>query len=203
MTAIKICGITRLEDAEAAVALGANALGFVLWPDSPRHAALATVELITAALPPFVVAVGVFVNPTADTINEAADAGIQLAQIHGAPPAWGGARPRVPVLRAVHLAPNGRDSIEPDVPDETVLLDAHDPDRHGGTGQTIDWVRASAIARARRIVLAGGLTPANIGMAIRLVKPYGVDVASGVEASPGVKDHVLLRRFFDAAKESV
>jgi phosphoribosylanthranilate isomerase len=202
MTAIKICGITRLEDAEAAVVLGANALGFVLWPKSPRHAELDTVQLIAATLPPFVVAVGVFVAPTADHVAEAVRAGIQVAQIHGDVPAWPGARPPVPILRAVHLGPGGLESIEPDVPDETVLLDAHDADRHGGTGQTIDWVRASAIARSRRIVLAGGLTPANVGTAIRLVKPYAVDVASGVEARPGVKDHELLKRFFEAAKET-
>jgi phosphoribosylanthranilate isomerase len=204
MTAIKICGITRLEDAEAAVALGATALGFVLWPRSPRHAPLETVKRIVAALPPFVIKVGVFVDPTADeVIRGAASGGINVAQIHGEVPAWAGGRAPVPVLRAVHLGSGGPDSIEPQIPDRTILLDAHDPEHHGGTGQTVDWDRARAVARSRRVVLAGGLTPANVAEAIRTVRPYGVDVASGVEASPGVKDHELLRRFIDVAKERV
>ncbi len=204
MTAIKICGITRLEDAEAAVAFGANALGFVLWPRSPRHASLDTVHRIAAALPPFVIRVGVFVNPTADEVSHAASSGgIHVAQIHGEIPAWPGGRPPVPVLRAVHLGTGGPESVEPQVSDATVLLDTHDPARYGGTGATVDWGRAKAVAQSRRIVLAGGLTPANVADAIRTVRPYGVDVASGVEARPGVKDHELLRQFIDAAKERV
>ncbi len=204
MTAIKICGITRLEDAEAAVALGAHALGFVLWPRSPRHAPLDTVTRIVAALPPFVIKVGVFVDPTADeVIHAAAGGGINVAQIHGEVPAWARGRAPVPVLRAVHLGSGGPDSIEPPIPDRTILLDAHDPERHGGTGQSVAWDRAREVARSRRVVLAGGLTPANVAEAIGTVRPYAVDVASGVEASPGVKDHELLRRFIDAAKEWV
>jgi phosphoribosylanthranilate isomerase len=203
MTAIKICGITRLEDAEAAVALGANALGFVLWPQSPRHASPEAVQRIGAFLPPFVIKVGVFVSPSAGDVTDAAARGIQLAQIHGDVPAWPGGRPPVPVIRAVHLGADGPESIEPEVPDATILLDAHDPDRHGGTGTTIDWNRAALVARLRRVVLAGGLTPDNVAQAIEAVRPYAVDVASGVEASPGVKDHELMRRFIAAAKETV
>ena len=91
-------------------------------------------------------------------------------------------------------------AIEPDVDDDTVLLDAHDPVRHGGTGRTVDWTRARAIAAKRRIVLAGGLTPENVGDAIRTVKPYAVDVASGVETEPGIKDPLKLRAFIDAVR---
>ena len=203
MTAIKICGITRLEDAEAAVAFGANALGFVLWPQSPRHASFETVQRIGAFLPPFVIRVGVFVNPTAGDISQAAASGIQVAQIHGELPSWPGGRPPLPVIRAVHLGSDGAESIEPSVPDATILLDADDPKRHGGTGKTVDWKRAALVARLRRVVLAGGLTPSNIAQAIGTVRPYAVDVASGVEASPGVKDHELMRQFIAAAKETV
>lgn len=202
MTAVKICGITRVEDAEAAAALGADALGFVLWPQSPRHASLETVRRIGAFLQPFVIKVGVFVNPSAGDVGQAAASGIQLAQIHGEVPTWPGGRPPLPVLRAVHLGSNGAESIEPPVPDATILLDAHDPERHGGTGQTVDWNRAALVARLRRVVLAGGLTAANVAEAIGTVRPYAVDVASGVEASPGVKDHELMRRFIAAAKET-
>jgi phosphoribosylanthranilate isomerase len=200
VTAIKICGITRAEDAALAVDLGANALGFVLWPESPRHATLAGTAEIVRTLPPFVTAVGVFVDPSADDLARAAGAGLRLAQIHGVVP---GGPLALPVLRAVHLSATEAGAIEPDVADGTVLLDAHDPVRHGGTGKTVDWTRARAIGAQRRIVLAGGLTPLNVRDAIVTVRPYAVDVASGVEARPGVKDHELLRRFITAAKETV
>lgn len=203
MTAVKICGITRVEDAEAAVLLGANALGFVLWPQSPRRASLETVQRIGAFLPPFVIKVGVFVNPSAADVSQAAASGIQLAQIHGDLPDWPRGRPPVPVIRAVHFGSDGVASIEPAVPDATIHLDAHDPERHGGTGKTVDWSRAALVARLRRVVLAGGLTPANVAQAIETVRPYAVDVASGVETSPGVKDHDLMRQFIAAAKETV
>ena len=202
MTAIKICGITRAVDAEAAVALGAHALGFVLWPSSPRHTTAEVVREIIRRLPPFVTPVGVFVDPSADDIAAATDAGFRVAQIHGTVPWWPDRR-HLPILRAVHLGSGGADEIEPDVSDDTVLLDAHDPVRRGGTGQTVDWTRARAIAARRRVVLAGGLTPDNVAAAIQAVRPYAVDVASGVEVAPGVKEHELMRRFIAAAKETL
>lgn len=199
MTAIKICGITREADATLAVRLGAHALGFILWAKSPRHAELARVKMITATLPPFVTPVGVFVDPAADDIARAAQAGIRLAQIHGRVPESSA----LPVLRAVHLGDNA-DGLDTEVgPLETVLLDALDPVLHGGTGRTVDLARAASVGARRRIILAGGLTPANVREAIDAVKPYAVDVASGVEAEPGVKDPVKLRAFIEAVKECV
>ncbi len=197
MTAIKICGITRGEDAEAAAALGADALGFVLWPASPRHTTIEAVAPIVRDLPPFLTPVGVFVNPSADDIARAAGAGLRLAQVHGVMPAGPLA---LPVLRAVHVSATLPGGIEPAVDDGTVLLDANDPVRHGGTGQTVDWTRARAIAARRRIVLAGGLTAQNVGDAIRTATPYAVDVASGVESEPGIKDLQKLRAFIDAVR---
>jgi len=196
VTAIKICGITRDADAGLAASLGADALGFVLWPGSPRHVPLARVRMIVAGLPPFVTPVGVFVDPTAGELEDAAGAGIRLAQVHGTRPASS----PLPVLRAVHLGGN-EDGLDVEVgPMDAVVLDAYDPVRHGGTGQTVDWLRARAIAARRRVVLAGGLTPVNVGEAIRTVRPYAVDVASGVESQPGVKDPAKLRAFIDAAR---
>ena len=198
MTAFKICGITREADAALAVRLGASALGFVLWPGSPRHVPFARVQMITAALPPFVTPVGVFVDPTAEDIARAAQSGIRLAQIHGRVPGPGG----LPVLRAVHLGSND-DGLDAEVgPIEPVLLDAYDPVRQGGTGKTVDLARAATVASRRTVVLAGGLTAANVGEAIRTVKPYAVDVASGVEAEPGIKDPDKLRAFADAVKNA-
>jgi phosphoribosylanthranilate isomerase len=199
MTVVKICGITRLADAEAAVTFGASMIGFVLWPDSPRAATLDTIRTIVPALPQTVTPVGVFVDPTADDVMAAAGAGIRMAQIHSDEPAFlRGVT--IPIVRAVHLAVERLDGVEPDIADDLVLLDAHDPVKHGGTGKTVDWRRAALIARSRRIILAGGLTPANIRQAIEEVRPYGVDTASGVESAPGVKDHALMRAFISAAQ---
>jgi phosphoribosylanthranilate isomerase len=200
MTAIKICGITRREDAEAAVALGVHALGFVLWAGSPRKVELADVGRIVAGLPPLVTPVGVFVNPSAHEIARAAlEGGIRVAQIHGEVPEWTDSHPRLTVLRAVRLGAGDEANIDPPIPAPTpVLLDAHDPLLHGGTGQTVDWERAAAVARTRPVILAGGLTAANVGRALQMVRPYAVDVASGVEESPGVKSHLRMRRFVEA-----
>jgi len=201
MTAIKICGITRAEDAAAAVALGVDALGFILWAHSPRAVEIARAAEIIATIPPAVATVAVFVNPSERDLQDAARAGFQIAQVHESLPRLDVKTLRI--MRAVHLAPGG-EGIEPDVPgDETVLLDAHDPLLHGGTGRTVDWARAKKIAAARRVFLAGGLTPDNVGDAIRAVRPYAVDVASGVEASPGVKDRARLEAFVKAVKETV
>lgn len=198
MTAVKICGLTRLEDAEAAARLGADMVGFVLWPGSSRAMTVERVRPIVAALPRSVTPVGVFVDPTPDEVSAAADAGIRVAQIHSETPAF--LRVAIPIVRVVHLE---GDWFAPDVPDELVHLDAYDPVTKGGTGKTIDWQRAATIARSRRVILAGGLTPSNVGEAIAQVKPYAVDVASGVESSPGIKDHSKIEAFIRAAKESM
>jgi phosphoribosylanthranilate isomerase len=202
MTAVKICGITRREDAELAASLGASYVGFVLWEGSPRAATLDVVRDIAPSLPKGVTPVGVFVEPTIDQVKAAADAGIQMAQIHSEAPTFLRGL-TIPVVRAVHLAIDRVDGVEPDIADEMVLLDAHDPVKRGGTGKTVDWRRAALIARSRRVILAGGLTPSNVRQAIDEVKPFAVDVASGVESSPGIKDHRLLRAFITAAKEKL
>lgn len=199
MTAIKICGITRPEDAEAAARFGASYIGFVLWPASPRAATLDLVRLIAPMLPEGVTPVGVFVDPTRQQINDAADAGIRIAQVHsGSDAALNDIT--IPVIRAVHLAADRANGIEPDIADELILLDAHDPVKHGGTGRTIDWSRARLVAQSRQVFLAGGLTPFNVADAVRAVNPFAVDVSSGVESAPGIKDHRLVRSFVAAAK---
>jgi phosphoribosylanthranilate isomerase len=209
MTVIKICGITRPEDAQAAVKLGVHALGFILWPGSPRSVAFEGMARMVSALPPLITPVGVFVSPTASDVQRAVDAGIRVAQIHGTVPEWG-ARPPATILRAVRLKKESSTatdrqidplsvSLDPPVPGSVaVLLDAHDEALHGGTGKTVDWERAALIARTRPVILAGGLTAANVIAAIEKVRPYGVDVASGVEERPGVKSHLRLRHFVDA-----
>jgi phosphoribosylanthranilate isomerase len=196
----KVCGITRLTDALHAVQHGATALGFVFWPLSPRYVAPERAAEIVRELPATVTTVGVFVNQAIDDIRHvAATAGITTIQLHGdEPPAYADAL-AWPVWRAVSLAhTNG--TLSAWQQDVTILLDAHDPVRRGGTGEQIDWDAAAAIAARRRVVLAGGLTPDNVERAITTVHPFGVDVSSGVEEAPGVKDFNKVARFLERAR---
>jgi len=201
---IKICGITRLEDAQFAVACGANALGFVFWPDSPRSIDPARARAIAAVLPPFVTPVGVFVNQPAEYVNEvAAAAGLGVVQLHGDESIEFAASLRRPVLKAMALnAATLNHALDRWPAGMMVLLDAHDPVRRGGTGRTIDWTAAASVAARRPIVLAGGLNPDNVADAIARVRPFGIDVSSGVEAAPGVKDHGRLKQLFDAIRDA-
>jgi phosphoribosylanthranilate isomerase len=194
---VKICGITRLEDARFAVACGARALGFVFWPESPRSIDPVRALAIVSALPPFVTPVGVFVNQPSAYVNDvAALARLGAVQLHGDETAAYASVMTRPVIKAVAVAET--DERIDGWPSETLLLlDVHDPVRRGGTGRTLDWTRASAIAARRRVVLAGGLTPDNVADAISRVLPFGIDVSSGVEVAPGVKDHRRLRALFD------
>lgn len=200
MTAVKICGITRLEDARAAAEAGASFVGFVLWRGSPRYVSLERVQSIVTKLPKTVLPVGVFVDPFGEEIDAAAKAGIQLAQVHGNASEWQRQiHAEVMIVRAVHLGDKDGE-IEPRWPAGKILLDANDPVKHGGTGQTIDWSRARLVAATRQVFLAGGLTPFNVAQAVTEVAPFAVDVSSGVETSPGIKDHAKVRAFINAVK---
>jgi phosphoribosylanthranilate isomerase len=196
----KICGITRLDDAMHAVEHGATALGFVFWEHSPRYVAPDTVKAILGAMPRGVVSVGVFVNAPIDTLlRTVAASGVTMVQLHGDETPALAAAAGVPVLRATGLETVTVEAAQ--WPDDTVwVLDAHDPIRRGGTGRRIDWAAAAAVARERRVVLAGGLTPENVAEAIATVRPIGVDVSSGVEASPGVKDPQRVTEFLANAR---
>jgi phosphoribosylanthranilate isomerase len=196
----KVCGITRFADALHAVQHGATALGFVFWPDSPRYIAPDRAAMIVRELPPTITAVGVFVNQPVDEIARvAALAGIATIQLHGDEPAEYATTLGWPVWRAMSLA-DVKGTLEAWPLDTTILLDAHDPVRRGGTGQPIDWAQAADVARLRRVVLAGGLTPENVQQAIARVRPFGVDVSSGVEEAPGVKNLDKVARFLERAR---
>jgi phosphoribosylanthranilate isomerase len=197
---VKICGITRLEDAEAAVDAGAGALGFVFWPDSPRFIDPYRARAIVRALPPFVTAVGVFVNQAADYVRSVASL-VQLGavQLHGDETPAQASAIRRPVIKALTIAAaSDEEQWRAWPPRVTVLLDVHDPVRRGGTGRTVDWTAAAALAARRRVLLAGGLTPENVAAAVARVRPFGIDVSSGVERSPGVKDHGRITALFEA-----
>jgi phosphoribosylanthranilate isomerase len=199
---VKICGITRLEDARFAVECGAEALGFVFWPESPRWIDPDRARAIVSTLPPFVTPVGVFVNQAGEYVNKvAALARLGAVQLHGDETAAYAAGMTRPVIKAVALAESAEDGIDGWPPETMLLLDVHDPVRRGGTGRILDWTRASTIAARRPIVLAGGLTPDNVALAISRVQPFGIDVSSGVEAAPGVKDHQRLTRLFEVIRD--
>ena len=197
---IKVCGITRMTDALHAVEQGATALGFVLWKKSPRAVTVARAAEIIATLPSHVMTVGVFVNEGIDSIRSAAErARLTAVQLHGdEPPAYADALDW-PVIRAVSV--NDIDSaVDAWSADTALLVDHIDPVRRGGTGTPVDWRRAAGVAKTRRIVLAGGLTPDNVATAIRAVHPFGVDVSSGVESAPGVKDFNKVTQFISNAR---
>ncbi len=198
---MKVCGITRAEDAEAAVGCGAGALGFVFWPESPRYIDPDRAREIVAAIPAFVTAVGVFVNQPARYVNDVAAAvGLGAVQLHGdEDPAAAAAMVR-PVIKALGRADAAMVDIWP--ARVTLLVDAHDPIKRGGTGETADWDAAAVVARRRRVVLAGGLHAGNVRAAVAQVRPFGIDVSSGVEHRPGIKDRVKLAAFFEALQGS-
>jgi phosphoribosylanthranilate isomerase len=197
---VKICGITRLEDAEAAVAAGAGAIGFIFWPKSPRFIDPHRARTIAAALPPFVTAVGVFVNQPIEHVNGVASlVRLGAVQLHGdETPEFAAAVSR-PVMKAVSAAAADLRAWPPRV---RLLLDVNDPVARGGTGRTIDWTEAADLAARREILLAGGLTPDNVADAVARVRPFGIDVSSGVERAPGIKDHRRLRALFEAVHDT-
>jgi len=198
---IKICGITRLGDAEHAVRAGATALGFVFWRKSPRRIGVAQAAAIIAALPDGVATVGVFVNERAARVRDVIrTTGIKVVQLHGDEPPEDFDLER-PIVKSVTLDAMA-DAVRRWPSSTTWLLDAADPVRRGGTGVQIDWERAHAAARHHKVVLAGGLTPANVEAAIRAVQPFGVDVSSGVEASPGIKDGEKVASFVTNARRA-
>jgi phosphoribosylanthranilate isomerase len=198
---VKICGVTRLEDALLAARLGADAIGFNFWPGSRRYVHPEAARAMVRALPPLVTAVGVFVNPTRDEVLRALEAsGVAAAQLHGDEPPELCASLPCPVIKAIRVSGPASLAALAAYDAQGILLDAAAPG-YGGSGTSFDWALAAEAAAARPILLAGGLSPDNVVAAVRAVRPWGVDVASGVEASPGVKDPEKLRRFIAAAKE--
>ena len=203
MLLVKICGITRLEDAEAAVAAGARALGFVFWSESPRFIDPHRARAIVKALPPFVTTVGVFVNQPVEYVNGVASlACLSAVQLHGDETIEDAARMMRPVMKAIGVTTATVEHAADAWPARvTMLLDVHDPRRRGGTGRTIDWTVAAALAARRRTMLSGGLTPDNVAEAVARVRPFGIDISSGVERSPGVKDHARIRALFEVVHD--
>lgn len=196
---VKICGITRAEDAQLAVRLGASAIGFIFWPGSKRFIDPYRARAIAAVLPPFVTPVGVFVNQPATYVNGVAKlVRLGAVQLHGDE-----TPDLVPAIERPVVKALGRiDASTAQAWPERVrlLVDADDPVQRGGTGARADWAAAAVLAAQRPVMLAGGLTPANVAAAIRQVRPLGVDVSSGVETAPGIKDPGRMEQLFEALR---
>ena len=202
-TRIKICGLTREADVDAAVQAGADAIGFVLYDKSPRCVSVRRAAELARRLPPFVTPVGLFVNAHAAEIDAATQAMPQLLlQFHGDESPAQCRRADRPYLRAARMAP-GFDLLNfaADFPDaQAILLDAH-VDGYGGGGKVFDW-SLIPVNLPGLIVLSGGLHAENVMLGIQHVRPWGVDVSSGVESSKGIKDVDAIRRFCDAVRET-
>jgi phosphoribosylanthranilate isomerase len=202
---VKVCGITNAEDALAAVEAGADALGFIFYEKSPRYVVPAVAASIIAELPPLVTPVGVFVNEGLATVRSIMDTcGLAMAQLHGDENVSYCRELARPAMKSIRLKDRGsllalaeyqgRGGVR------GFVLDTFSELAYGGTGQITDWGLAADVAKSTPILLAGGLTADNVTEAIRTVRPYGVDVSSGVESTPGKKDHAKMRMFVDAVR---
>ncbi len=201
MVRVKICGITAVEDALQAVAAGADALGFVFHAASPRNISPERAAAIIAALPPFVQTVGLFVNAGIDSVNGTCDlCRLDIAQLHGDEPPDFCDRLTRRVIKAFRI--KDITSLDPmkEYRVAGYLLDAWSPGAYGGTGRAFNWEVAQIAKQYGPIILAGGLTPDNVRQAVEQVGPYGVDVSSGVESSPGKKDPAKVQAFIRHAK---
>jgi phosphoribosylanthranilate isomerase len=203
-TRVKICGITREQDALAAVEYGADAIGLVFYPDSPRFVSIAAACEIAGAVPPFVTVTGLFVNADADTIGEVlASVPLGLLQFHGQETNNHCCRFGLPFIKSVPMRP-GFDSVAmmDAFPDAAgFLLDTWQPDTHGGGGRVFDWNTVPDHA-GKPLILAGGLTAENVAAAIHAVRPYAVDVSSGVESSRGIKSADRINAFMQGVHSS-
>jgi phosphoribosylanthranilate isomerase len=202
-TRVKICGITKLADAQAAVEAGADALGFIFYKKSPRHMTIPAVAEISKQLPPFVLRVGVFVNASEELVTRAiGECGLSLLQFHGDEPPEFCLRFGLMSMKAFRIRDAESLKELSKYPTEAWLLDAYLAENLGGTGEKFNWdLAVEAQKFGKPFFLAGGLTPENVAAAVRKVQPFGVDVSSGVESSPGKKDHAKVRAFITNVRQ--
>ena len=200
---MKICGITNPEDALAAIALGADALGFVFYTRSPRRVTPEQAAAIVSRLPPFIAKVGVFVDEKLERVQEIMNlCSLDYAQLHGSESPEYCQKLGHRAIKAFRV--NDESILEQlsDYKVVAILLDSYNPDMFGGTGRAFNWEIAARAARSNCVILSGGLTPQNVAQAIKIVKPYAVDVSSGVEASQGKKDHAKLKAFIQTVRDT-
>ena len=199
---IKVCGTTNLKDALFAVDSGVDAIGFIFYKKSPRYILQKDAKDIVAKLPPFVETVGVFVNETSDRVNRIAEqCKLTAIQLHGDESSAFCRRIKRRVIKAFRVKDTNSFKGMADYDVSGFLLDSYNEESKGGTGKTFDWNLALRAKKQGPIILAGGLNPYNVYTAIHRVKPYGVDVCSGVEKSPGIKDSVKIDEFIKSVRK--
>ncbi len=199
---IKVCGTTNLKDALFAVESGADAIGFIFYKKSPRYILQKDAKDIVAKLPPFVETVGVFVNETSDRVNRIAEqCKLTAIQLHGDESSAFCRRIKRRVIKAFRVKDTNSFKGMADYDVSGFLLDSYNEESKGGTGKTFDWNLALRAKKQGPIILAGGLNPYNVYTAIHRVKPYGVDVCSGVEKSPGIKDSLKIDGFIKSVRK--
>jgi phosphoribosylanthranilate isomerase len=201
-TKVKICGITNLADAQTAIEAGADALGFNFYDKSPRIVTIQQAAAISKQLPPFVMRVGVFVNAPEDFVLRAiSEGGLTMLQFHGDEPPEFCAQFGLMSMKAFRIRDEKSLEELPNYQTDAYLLDAFSPEARGGTGEKFNWDLAVAAQKfGKPVFLAGGLTPENVAAAVKQVKPFGVDVSSGVESAPGKKDAAKVRAFIAAVR---
>lgn len=202
MTAVKICGITNLEDAEAAMLAGADAIGFIFYPGSPRCVSPDRAREISGKLPGRVCRVGVFVDHDAGGVRRIGEfCGLDFIQLHGneSPDYCRAFSPSV-LIKALSIQKEEDLALLKDYPVRAILAEAHDPVRRGGTGKTCDWNLARKAGEKHRLILSGGLNPQNIVLAMEAVRPLAVDIGSGVESRPGKKDPEKIKELMIAVR---
>lgn len=203
MTEVKICGLTTVDDALRCIDAGADAIGLNFWPGSPRCVDIPTARAIASAGMEHAQMVGVFVDFSLEQILEVLrETGVEWAQLHGHEPPGLLAELLPTAYKAIGVKDGSAVELSRSYPGEHLLLDASVPGMPGGTGRTFDWAIAAEVAHERKLTLAGGLNPSNVAQAVRTVRPFRVDVASGVESEPGIKDPELVKRFIEAAKDA-
>ena len=200
---VKVCGITRIEDALFATELGAHAIGLV-FAESPRRISPEKAADIVRHLPPFVSAIGVFVNEEADRVRQIVEqCGLSAVQLHGdETPDYARGLPEVKIIKAVRVKDRSSFDGVDRYQVSAFLLDTYSKKARGGTGETFNWELAKEAELPAPFILSGGLNPENMGEAIRAVRPYAVDVSSGVESEPGKKDAELLRKLFEEVEDA-
>ena len=201
MTLVKICGVTSVADATVAVDAGADLVGLIFYPPSPRYVTPGQAKAIVACLPPELPAVGVFVNESFETITAVArESGISRVQLHGNEGPELCRRLPWHCIKTFRFTDTVQPEMMPDYPVHAFLIEGFHGELYGGGGVKADWCRVATLHGYGRIILAGGLTPDNVREAIATVRPYAVDVCSGVEAKPGIKDAAKVRAFVRCAK---
>jgi phosphoribosylanthranilate isomerase len=204
MVKVKICGIKRVEDALVAVEYGADALGFVFYKKSPRYISPSSAWKIIKRLPPFISTVGVFVNPAPEELKMALEiSGIKVIQLHGEEHPELIDALKVPVIKAIRIEKKIEErELKMWKGASAFLIEGKSDKGYGGTGTQFDYKVVKPFTKNYRIIIAGGLTPSNVSKVVKTLRPYGVDVSSGVEESPGVKSHKLIKEFIRNAKSA-